>query len=501
MPNALQESPRTWENEATAPAFSTAPFSAVAAPSAVSRQQLQAALEHNYAQLMASNPFYLPEPVRLRHEHPVLSNLFHRRVFWWGSSLAVSTTLIAGFLTTLYAHSVLIPHVKNPQQAVDRQVQALLEANDSAEVASYQWTGQNPSSGNRPSSASPHAERLQAQAGGKNPGNPNRSASPEKIAALSKETFAQAPSASALFLNPSLLKREKHREQMQNNRREREEASATVKKPVRIASRRNARSVRGFQLQMPLLSPNISSSFGWRWGRAHQGTDFSASEGSPIYSAGSGTVVYSGWRAGYGYLVSVDHGNGVVTRYAHCSRLYVTPGQSVGKGQMVARVGNTGHSTGPHLHFEIRVDGVAHNPEYYLYGASVASVLPARGNGWIPGRPAMEPIGAATGLRAATSASGSTLKQYKHVIQSAPSTPVSIEDANYEDDLSLEEEPILQTVKVDSTPRKRPSSTVVGRTASAASAGRSSTAAPSSANGLPAGSTQWQLKVSTRDPG
>ncbi|EOS65546.1 peptidoglycan DD-metalloendopeptidase family protein [Oscillibacter sp. 1-3] len=98
----------------------------------------------------------------------------------------------------------------------------------------------------------------------------------------------------------------------------------------------------------------------------HQGIDIAASRGTPVCAADGGTVTYSGWMGGYGYLVEIDHGNGYKTRYGHNSSLTVSVGQHVYKGQQIARVGSTGNSTGNHCHFEVRYNGVARNPLNYL---------------------------------------------------------------------------------------------------------------------------------------
>lgn len=99
----------------------------------------------------------------------------------------------------------------------------------------------------------------------------------------------------------------------------------------------------------------------------HTGLDISASTGTPIKAAASGTVTFSGRKGSYGNLIVVTHGNGVQTYYGHCSALYASTGQQVSQGQTIAAVGSTGNSTGPHLHLEIRVNGVAYNPQNYLY--------------------------------------------------------------------------------------------------------------------------------------
>ena len=119
-------------------------------------------------------------------------------------------------------------------------------------------------------------------------------------------------------------------------------------------------------------SGRISSYFGGRKSPGgigstnHKGIDIAVPRGTPIYAADGGTVTYSGWMSGYGYLVQIDHGNGYVTRYGHNSSLTVSVGQHVYKGQQVARAGSTGNSTGHHCHCEVRYNGVAKNPLNYL---------------------------------------------------------------------------------------------------------------------------------------
>lgn len=110
----------------------------------------------------------------------------------------------------------------------------------------------------------------------------------------------------------------------------------------------------------------VTSRFGARWGRTHTGIDVGAPTGTSIKAAAGGTVIFSGWKGTLGKLVVVSHGNGVQTYYAHCSSLLVSSGQTVSAGQLIAKVGNTGRSTGPHLHFEIRVNGSAINPQSYI---------------------------------------------------------------------------------------------------------------------------------------
>ena len=127
---------------------------------------------------------------------------------------------------------------------------------------------------------------------------------------------------------------------------------------------------------LPTLAPVdtgwLSSSFGWRidpfTGQKsfHEGLDFPAEAGTPIVAAASGKVIFADVQAQYGKMVEIDHGNGLVTRYAHCSMLLVKEGDLVVRGQRIAAVGSTGRATGPHLHFEVRLNGVPQNPARFL---------------------------------------------------------------------------------------------------------------------------------------
>ena len=127
---------------------------------------------------------------------------------------------------------------------------------------------------------------------------------------------------------------------------------------------------------LPTLSPIedgwFSSNFGWRLDpftgekSFHEGIDFPAEVGTPIEAAASGKVVYAEVHPAYGKMLEIDHGNGLVTRYAHCSSLSVKEGDLVVRGQRVGTVGSTGRSTGPHLHFEVRLNGAPQNPARFL---------------------------------------------------------------------------------------------------------------------------------------
>jgi murein DD-endopeptidase MepM/ murein hydrolase activator NlpD len=123
--------------------------------------------------------------------------------------------------------------------------------------------------------------------------------------------------------------------------------------------------VSGAGLIWPLSGP-ITSPFGPRWGGFHPGIDIGVPIGTPIHAAKAGTVIFAGWMGGYGNVVIIDHGGGFSTLYAHQSRLTSSVGEQVNQGQIIGYSGNTGYTTGPHLHFETRVNGIAQNPLNYL---------------------------------------------------------------------------------------------------------------------------------------
>jgi murein DD-endopeptidase MepM/ murein hydrolase activator NlpD len=115
----------------------------------------------------------------------------------------------------------------------------------------------------------------------------------------------------------------------------------------------------------PVNGP-VTSPFGYRWGRLHAGIDIGVPEGTPIHAAAAGTVVLAAWTGGYGNYTCIDHGGGLATCYAHQSAYAVSTGAHVSQGQVIGYVGNTGHSFGPHLHFEVRINGVPVDPLGYL---------------------------------------------------------------------------------------------------------------------------------------
>lgn len=137
--------------------------------------------------------------------------------------------------------------------------------------------------------------------------------------------------------------------------------------------RENGESARRGLIRTPVEGARLSSNFGMRfhpilgYSRMHQGIDFAAPTGTPVLASAGGKVVAAGWSGGYGNLVAVQHGRNMVTRYAHLSRIHVKLGETVAQGQRIGAVGSTGLSTGPHLHYEVWVDGRPVNPAQARY--------------------------------------------------------------------------------------------------------------------------------------
>ena len=126
--------------------------------------------------------------------------------------------------------------------------------------------------------------------------------------------------------------------------------------------------------KMPLAMPvqsafRYTSPYGARWGRKHEGIDMAGPVGTPVYVTGEGVVTYAGWQRGYGNVIKVQHALGTETRYAHLSRIGVKSGQKVSRGARIGDMGNTGRSTGSHLHYEVRVNGKAVNPLSFIKAA------------------------------------------------------------------------------------------------------------------------------------
>jgi murein DD-endopeptidase MepM/ murein hydrolase activator NlpD len=149
-----------------------------------------------------------------------------------------------------------------------------------------------------------------------------------------------------------------------------------------VESRAKARQL---PTSLPVAGTWKASGFGWRIDpitgqeAMHEGIDFIAEKGTPIYAAAAGVVSFAGYHPTYGNLVELDHGGGLMTRYAHASKLLVKQGEFVRRGALIARVGSTGRSTGSHLHFEVRQNGVALNPTPFLRGGVQAALAAVEG--------------------------------------------------------------------------------------------------------------------------
>jgi murein DD-endopeptidase MepM/ murein hydrolase activator NlpD len=142
-------------------------------------------------------------------------------------------------------------------------------------------------------------------------------------------------------------------------------ASAAIANRIRAAQAGSTGTPSASGLIWPVSGP-VTSPFGWRWGRMHEGIDIGVPYGTPIHAAAAGTVIYCGWESGYGNLTAIDHGGNLATAYGHQSSIAVSCGQHVNQGDVIGYVGSTGHSTGPHLHFEVRINGSAVDPMGYL---------------------------------------------------------------------------------------------------------------------------------------
>lgn len=139
---------------------------------------------------------------------------------------------------------------------------------------------------------------------------------------------------------------------------------------VKEEKKREDSTINGIYIAVTPVQGHITSRYGSIEsvrGHAHQGLDIAAQTGTKIKAVADGTVTFAGEKGGYGKLVIIDHGNGIETYYGHCSELYAKVGKKVIAGDIIAAVGNTGNSTGSHLHFELRKDGKYVNPQHYLY--------------------------------------------------------------------------------------------------------------------------------------
>ncbi len=145
-----------------------------------------------------------------------------------------------------------------------------------------------------------------------------------------------------------------------------------AKEAQRNGQKKTKQLVHRGKFDWPVTNHTVVSRFGTRvhpkfkTKRQHTGIDIASPHGAPITTAGAGEVIFAGWMRGYGQVIIIDHGSGYATVYAHMSKILVDDGQAVKKGALIGRVGQTGVATGPHLHFEVRVNGVARNPLSYL---------------------------------------------------------------------------------------------------------------------------------------
>ena len=177
-----------------------------------------------------------------------------------------------------------------------------------------------------------------------------------------KQDYSTITSTETLAKKIADVKTEKEKEEQ-----ERKAAQEAAKRKKYQITSRGSSLPRVSSYAFPLKSYSyVSSEYGPRWGSTHTGIDLAAPAGTHIYSWRSGTVTFAGWSGGYGNFIIVDHGDGFVTRYAHCSKIAVTKGQTVSQGQVIGYVGTTGNSTGNHLHFEVKVNGNFVNPRNYL---------------------------------------------------------------------------------------------------------------------------------------
>ena len=181
--------------------------------------------------------------------------------------------------------------------------------------------------------------------------------------ATDRDTLAAAEQLKASALTDARTSREEYLHEVEDLAAQSEALAAAIRSASSGTSGTGAPSASG--LIWP-VNGVVVSGFGMRWGRMHEGIDIAAASGTPVAAAASGTVIHAGWLGGYGNLVVVDHGNGLATAYAHASAILVSVGQHVSQGETVSLVGSTGNSTGPHLHFEVRVNGVAVDPLLYL---------------------------------------------------------------------------------------------------------------------------------------
>jgi len=193
-----------------------------------------------------------------------------------------------------------------------------------------------------------------------------------KQVAAEKETIHNKVLEKQAIYETLKQRRIRYEQEVTELERNSKELEQVIQRELAERARKGQKAPRGSgQLAWP-LSGRITSVFGWRrhpiWGSRnwHTGIDIAAPYGRPIAAADSGEVILSKWWKGYGKAVVIDHGRGVSTVYGHMSRIYVKYGDQIRKGQIIGLVGSTGYSTGPHLHFEVRINGKPVDPNKYL---------------------------------------------------------------------------------------------------------------------------------------
>lgn len=195
----------------------------------------------------------------------------------------------------------------------------------------------------------------------------------QKIAILQKNVFQEQRKivSKVQTTGKELAKIQNNRANLEKALEEYEQTSREIEAQIRKGQVVEGKVLGTGHLSWPAQG-RISSRFGWRFHpvlkrqKLHNGLDIAIPSGTSVYAADSGVVLVSGWRGGYGNYVAIDHGGGISTGYAHNSRLLVKVGETVSKGQKITLSGNTGLSSGPHLHFEVRINGVPTDPTKYL---------------------------------------------------------------------------------------------------------------------------------------
>lgn len=194
----------------------------------------------------------------------------------------------------------------------------------------------------------------------------------EEIEQIKEEADANLASieVAKLSINQDVqVKVEEYKKEQEAAELKRKQEAARKAQQAAVSSRAGApiSSASSGRFLRPVVGGTISSPFGPRSSGFHKGMDIAVPNGTPIYAADDGVVKFSGWNStGFGNLVIIDHGDGFLTYYAHCSSLYVSAGQPVTKGQNICAVGLTGNTSGYHVHFEVRYNGTSVNPMNYL---------------------------------------------------------------------------------------------------------------------------------------